>query len=90
MVALRVVVATVAAVAMGAVCVTAAGRAEAGGPESPSFLLFAGTDLWRYGAFLYGGLLWSPGGIDADGFTLKAAAQRRQLQLHLGRAAAKY
>ena len=38
----------------------------------PDFLLFAGTDLWRYGAFLYGGGLWSPAGVDRDGFTLKA------------------
>jgi Cellulose biosynthesis protein BcsS len=68
-VALRDVVATVTAVARGVVCATAAGRAEAGGPKKPSFLLFAGTDLWRYGAFFYGGLLWSPGG--AEGFTFK-------------------
>jgi hypothetical protein len=40
-------------------------------PASPSFLVFAGTDLWRYGAFLYGGGLWSPAGVDRDGFTLK-------------------
>lgn len=46
-------------------------RVEAGGPENPSFLLFSGTDLWHYGGFLYGGLLWSPAGLDADGFTLK-------------------
>jgi hypothetical protein len=47
------------------------GRAAAAGPGNPSFLFFAGTDLWRYGAFAYGGLLWSPAGLDADGFTLK-------------------
>jgi hypothetical protein len=47
------------------------GRAEAAAANSPSFLLFSGTDLWRYGAFLYGGTLWSPAGLDADGFTLK-------------------
>jgi len=70
-VALRDVVATVTAVAMGAVCATAAGLAKAGGPENSSFLLFAGTDLWRYGAFFNGGLLWSPAGLDADGFTFK-------------------
>jgi len=46
-------------------------RAEAGGPNDPAFLFFAGTDLWRYGAFFHGGLLWSPAGLDADGFTLK-------------------
>jgi hypothetical protein len=46
-------------------------RAQAGGPDDPSFLLFSGTDLWRYGDFLYGGLLWSPAGIDNNGFTFK-------------------
>ena len=50
---------------------TTVGRAEAATPNSPSFLLFGGTDLWRYGAFLYGGTLWAPAGLDADGFTLK-------------------
>ncbi len=44
----------------------------AGEPGNPSFLLFAGTDLSRYSAFLDGGLVWSPAGLDADGFTLKA------------------
>jgi hypothetical protein len=43
-------------------------RADAGGPEDPSFLLFSGTDLWRYGGFLYGGLLWAPAGLDNNGF----------------------
>jgi len=45
--------------------------ARADGAPLPSFLFFGGTDLWRYGAFAYGGALWSPGGVDADGFTLK-------------------
>jgi hypothetical protein len=40
--------------------------------QSPLFFLFfGGVDLWRYGDFLYGGGLWSPGGLDRDGFTLK-------------------
>jgi hypothetical protein len=34
-------------------------------------LLFAGNDLWGHGSFLYGGTLWSPGGLDRGGFTLK-------------------
>ena len=49
----------------------AAAQAGSDGPNNPSFLLFAGTDLWRDGAFANGGLLWSPAGLDADGFTLK-------------------
>src|SRR5580658_8851029 len=48
-----------------------AARAGDAGPDNPSFLLFAGTDLWRDGAFLNGGLLWSPAGLDGGGFTLK-------------------
>jgi Cellulose biosynthesis protein BcsS len=47
------------------------GRAQTAAPDKPSFALFGGTDLWRYGAFLYGGTLWAPAGLDADGFTLK-------------------
>ncbi len=47
------------------------GRAETAASNSPAFLLFGGTDLWRYGAFLYGGALWSPAGLNADSFTLK-------------------
>jgi hypothetical protein len=35
-------------------------------------LLFSGADLWGHGTFLYGGALWSPRGLDHDGFTLKA------------------
>jgi hypothetical protein len=66
--ALRAVAATTAVVA-SVVVWTTLDRAEAGGPNTPDFLFFAGTDFWRYGAFLYGGVLWSPGGLDADGFT---------------------
>jgi hypothetical protein len=45
------------------------GRADAATPNIPSFLFFGGTDLWRYGQFLYGGTLWSPSGLNNDGFT---------------------
>jgi len=34
-------------------------------------LFFSGTDFWRDGGFLYGGLMWSPAGLDREGFTLK-------------------
>ncbi|MFZ2069677.1 MAG: cellulose biosynthesis protein BcsS [Xanthobacteraceae bacterium] len=69
MVALRSVVAAFVA---AAVVVCAAGdRATAGGLDDHSFLLFTGTDIWRYGGFLYGGFLWSPKGLDSDGFTFK-------------------
>ena len=36
-----------------------------------NFILFSGADLWRDGRFLYGGLLWSPGGLENEGFTLQ-------------------
>jgi hypothetical protein len=61
---------TAPAVAILVLC-GAVDLAEAGEPNDPAFLFFTGTDLWRYGAFAYGGLLWSPAGLDADGFTLK-------------------
>jgi hypothetical protein len=66
----RGVIAAALAVASGVVCV-AADSGRAAGASDPSLLFFTGTDLWRYGAFLYGGTLWSPGGLDTDGFTLK-------------------
>ncbi len=39
--------------------------------EEPVFLYFSGIDLWREGGFLHGGVLWSPGGLEQEGFTLK-------------------
>lgn len=68
--ALRCVVAMVVALANVSLC-AALDEAKAGGADSPAFLLSAGTDLWRYGAFAYSGLLWSPAGLDTDGFTFK-------------------
>ncbi len=70
MCAWRVAVAMAVAVAGMLLC-SAVGLAEAASPTGPSFLVFGGTDLWRYGAFLYGGTLWAPAGLGADGFTLK-------------------
>jgi hypothetical protein len=46
--------------------------AHAGDDEDEShYLLFSGRDLWRNGAFLYGGLIAAPGGFDQSGFLLK-------------------
>ncbi len=42
------------------------------GDDGAQYLLFTGSDLWRNGAFTYGGLLWSPGGLDQ-----KASPSRR-------------
>lgn len=44
---------------------------DAAGPWSEHLLLFSGTELWRGGGFGHAGLLWSPGGLDREGFTLK-------------------
>ena len=63
-------VAVAVAIADAGLC-AAVVSAQAAEPNTPSFLFFAGTDLWRYGAFFYGGTLWSPAGLDANGFTLK-------------------
>lgn len=46
--------------------------AAAAASVGAKFLLFSGTDFWRNGAFLHGGLVWSPGGLGQEGFTLKA------------------
>jgi len=40
-------------------------------PTAACFLQFAGTDIWRNGAFAYGGLLWAQSGLDAEGIILK-------------------
>jgi hypothetical protein len=60
-----------AAAATTIVLCAVAARAAPVGPDNPSFLLFAGTDLWRDGAFGNGGLMWSPAGLGQDGFTFK-------------------
>jgi hypothetical protein len=52
------------------ICVSAGpSRASDDGAQ---FLLFSGTDLWRDGQFMHGGLLWSPAGLAREGFTLEA------------------
>jgi hypothetical protein len=42
-----------------------------GGATPERFLYFSGFDLWRERASSYGGVLWAPGGLNNDGFTLK-------------------
>ncbi len=43
----------------------------ASGAAPEKYLYFSGFDLWRSGGTAYGGMLWSPGGLNNDGFTLK-------------------
>lgn len=63
-----------AAASVAAAFVIVASCASAGPIEvadSARFIFFSGLDLWREGNFAHGGLLWSPGGVDQEGFTLK-------------------
>lgn len=59
-----------AAFIVGVVCVS--GGSSWAGDDGARYLLFSGADIWRNGDFAYGGLLWSPGGLNQEGFTLKA------------------
>ncbi|MGA8749693.1 MAG: cellulose biosynthesis protein BcsS [Pseudolabrys sp.] len=47
------------------------GRARAGDNEDARTMLFSGRDLWRNGAFAYGGFVFAPGGLEQDGLLLK-------------------
>ncbi len=42
--------------------------------DDDTLLFFSGTDLWRQGSFSFGGGVWSPGGIDREGFAFKLLA----------------
>lgn len=45
--------------------------ASANEDEDAQAVLFSGRDIWRNGAFAYGGFLFAPGGLDQDGLLLK-------------------
>lgn len=64
----------VAAALAAVLCVVVPARAgdRQTRPDDPRFLLFSNTDLWRHGGFMHGGVVWSPGGNDREGFVLKA------------------
>jgi hypothetical protein len=40
-------------------------------PSTPQLLMFSGADIWHSGGFAHAGLLWSPDGLEKEGFTLK-------------------
>lgn len=69
----RVCAATSVAAAFIACCVCgASGSALAGeDPDDPTVIVFSGRDIWRNGAFAYGGFLTAPGGFEQDGLVLK-------------------
>jgi hypothetical protein len=72
--------AIVIAVAWSLCCVVLAGAQGTGA----RYLLFSGVDLWRNGWFLHGGTLWSPAGLDREGFTLKAVISGGSYRYHSG------
>jgi hypothetical protein len=61
-----------AAIAIAAVCLLWSAVSAGAQSAGARYLFFSGGDLWRNGGFLHGGVLWSPDGLDRDGFTLKA------------------
>lgn len=48
-----------------------ASGARATDDEDATVIVFSGRDLWRNGAFAYGGALFAPGGFERDGLLLK-------------------
>lgn len=59
-----------AALCLCCVCVPL-GSARANDFDDPRIMLFSGRDIWRNGAFAYGGLIVAPSGLDRDGLLLK-------------------
>jgi hypothetical protein len=70
----RVSAATIIAAAFSVCCVCVSAGPARAGDDGAKFLLFSGADLWRDGRFMHGGLLWSPGGLDHEGFTMQVIA----------------
>lgn len=68
----RVSTAALAAVAFSIGCICGGASPVQAGDDGARLLFFSGADLWRDGDFLHGGVLWSPDGLDREGFTLKA------------------
>jgi len=62
--------ASVAAAFVCFICL-ATGRAWAGDDDVAHAILFSGRDLWRNGAFAYGGMLYAPDGVEQDGLWFK-------------------
>jgi Cellulose biosynthesis protein BcsS len=68
----RAAVSAAAALAFCCVCVSAVPAYAGGdGGDDPHAMLFSGRDIWFNGAFLNGGMLWSPSSLEEDGLLLK-------------------
>jgi hypothetical protein len=72
------------AAAFGFCCVCVSAGPAWAGDDAAHFLLFSGADLWRDGRFMHGGVLWSPGGLDREGFTLQAVISGGQYRYQSG------
>ena len=70
--------------AFGFCCVCVSAGPVRAGNDGARFLLFSGADLWRDGRFMHGGVLWSPDGLDRDGFTLQAVISGGQYRYQSG------
>jgi hypothetical protein len=66
-----VAAAAILAAALNSFARSALAETAADGREALRLLLFANTDLWRHGGFSHGGAVWSPRGLDREGFALK-------------------
>ena len=58
--------------AVSLACCVCASAGPTWASDDATVLVFSGIDLWRDGQFMHGGFLWSPGGLDQEGFILKA------------------
>jgi hypothetical protein len=72
------------AAAFGFCCVCVSAGSAWAGDDGARFLLFSGADLWRDGRFMHGGVLWSPGGLDREGFTLQTVLSGGQYHYQSG------
>ncbi|MDC7790019.1 cellulose biosynthesis protein BcsS [Rhodoplanes sp. TEM] len=52
--------------------------------EAERLLLFGGTDMWRAGGFLHGGVVWAPDGLARDGPAFKLMAGTGTYQYRSG------
>jgi hypothetical protein len=80
----RVSAAILIVAAFSICCVGVSTGPARAGDDGAQFLLFSGTDLWRDGRFLYGGLQWSPGGLNREGFTLQLMGSGGQYRYRSG------
>jgi hypothetical protein len=60
-----------AAASVAVVCVSAVPAGAGNDDDDAHTILFSGRDIWFNGAFLNGGMLWSPSSLEDDGFLVK-------------------